>query len=129
MRGTVAKRIREEATFLGKDGNDIDHDYVKLLKHDTKNTGQNPKLEKNPRWLRSPLRKAKKPTSGDGLHFQKSHPLRLIAGIYADLTEQGQRVALHLAKNVSGLTNREIRAKIKDIKEKHVKPEPESNKS
>lgn len=96
MRGSVAKRIRRDTA-----SNENYYEFMKSYRKakrvhaDAKRT-QTPKLEVNPRWMRSPLRRAKKVV--DGLHFQHCRPIRDIYKILDDLTIKGVKAATNLSR-------------------------------
>lgn len=120
MRGSVSKRIRREV-----DSNENYYEFMKSYREakrdyvDAKRI-QTPKLEVNPRWLRSPLRRAKKVV--DGLHFPWNHPIRGIHHLLDDLTKQGVDVALNIARR-GDLPRVEIIARIEQLKGMYGKEE------
>ena len=119
MRGSLAKELRKVATGLLPDGTEaLDRPLYRKLKkmYKADKPGKEPKLEKNPRWYRSPLRRAKKPTSGDGLHFRTYGPVAAIGNYYGDLNAKGRQIALNIARSAGRLAKPELERRIAHLR-------------
>lgn len=119
MRGQLAKILRGIAKGVDVEGKTVlDRLVYKKLKqqYKTDKSGNNPKLPDSSRWERSPVKRAKKPINGDGLHFQRSRPVQEIGKYYADLNDKGKGIALNIASIAGRLARPRLRARIATLK-------------
>lgn len=86
---------------------------------------QTPKLEVNPRWLRSPLHRAK--MTSDGLHLSHHHPIRSIHSILNDLTKQGVEVAFNISRR-GDLPKVVLIQRISELRELYGKGKPQQER-
>lgn len=119
MRGSVAKRIRREVA-----SSESYYEFMKSYRAAKRayvdaTRIQTPKLDENPRWLRSPLHRAKKVL--DGLHFQHHHPIRSIYKILDDLNPQGVKVAVNISRRGGELPRVVLVQRISELRELYGK--------
>lgn len=103
MRGTVAKILRGQA---GGDRGAY-RALKKLHKLEGSFAGE-PKLEENPRWLRSPLHRSKMPAAGRGLYLVKMPLMRELGDVFGFLDAKGKRMALTLDQQANWLPRIEL---------------------